>query len=293
MLLADMGAEVLRLDRATDVATGSNVAGFVSPYSVIDRGRRSVGIDLKHRARREVVLRLCEHADVLLEGFRPGVAERLGVGPDACRARNPRLVYARMTGWGQDGPLADDVGHDINYLSIAGVLWHIGPEGRRAGPADQPARRLRRRRLARRDGHPRRARRTGDVGRGQVVDAAMVDGSAQLMSIFFGLDAMGTVGATRGTNLLDGGAHFYNVYETADGEYVSIASYEPKFYANLLALIGPLGFDDVDPARQMDRAQWPALQARASPTLFRTRTSARVGRRSSPGTRCASRRCCR
>ena len=135
MLLADMGAEVLRLDRDTDVATGSSVAGFVSPYSVIDRGRRSVGIDLKHERGAEVVLRLCEQADVLLEGFRPGVAERLGVGPDVCRARNPRLVYARMTGWGQDGPLSGDVGHDVNYLSIAGVLWHIGPEGGAPVPA--------------------------------------------------------------------------------------------------------------------------------------------------------------
>ena len=130
MLLSDLGAEVLRVDRATDVATGASVAGGPSsPYSVIDRGRRSVGVDLKHPDGAEVVLRLCERADVLLEGFRPGVAERLGVGPDACRARNPRLVYARMTGWGQDGPLAGDVGHDINYLSIAGVLWHLGPEG--------------------------------------------------------------------------------------------------------------------------------------------------------------------
>ena len=134
MLLADMGADVLRLDRATDVATGSSVAGFVSPYSVIDRGRRSVGIDLKNERGAEVVLDLCERADVLLEGFRPGVAERLGVGPDACRTRNPRLVYARMTGWGQTGPLAADVGHDINYLSIAGVLWHIGPVGGAPGP---------------------------------------------------------------------------------------------------------------------------------------------------------------
>jgi alpha-methylacyl-CoA racemase len=272
MLLSDMGAEVLRLDRATDVATGSGVAGFVSPYSVIDRGRRSIGIDLKHEQGAEVVLRLCERADVLLEGFRPGVAERLGVGPDACRERNSRLVYARMTGWGQDGPLAADVGHDVNYLSIAGVLWHIGPEG---GPPVPPINLL------------------ADFGgggslvvmgilaalverassnTGQVVDAAMVDGSAQLMSIFFGLDALGTWGP-RGTNLLDGGAHFYNVYETADGEYVSIASYEPKFYANLLALIGPLGFDDVDPAAQMDRTQWPALKARIG-ALVGTRTSA-------------------
>ena len=187
------------------------------------------------------------------------MAERLGVGPDACRARNPRLVYARMTGWGQDGPLAGDVGHDVNYLSIAGVLWHIGPEG----GAPVPPINL----LADFGGGGSLVvmgilaalveRATS--GEGQVVDAAMVDGSAQLMSIFFGLDAMGGWGP-RGTNILDGGAHFYNVYETSDGEYVSIASYEPKFYANLLALIGPLGFDDVDPAGQMDRSQWPALR---------------------------------
>lgn len=272
MLLADMGAEVLRLDRATDVATGSSVAGFVSPYSVIDRGRRSIGVDLKNERGAEVVLRLCEQADVLLEGFRPGVAERLGVGPDACHARNPRLVYARMTGWGQHGPLAADVGHDVNYLSIAGVLWHIGPEG----GAPVPPINL----LADFGGGGSLVvmgilaalveRATSNTG--QVVDAAMVDGSAQLMSIFFGLDALGGWGP-RGTNLLDGGAHFYNVYETADGEYVSIASYEPKFYANLLALIGPLGFDDLDPAAQMDHAQWPALKHRMA-TLIRTRTSA-------------------
>jgi alpha-methylacyl-CoA racemase len=272
MLLSDMGAEVMRLDRASAVATGSGVAGFVSPYSVIDRGRRSIGIDLKHERGPEVLLRMCEHADVLLEGFRPGVAERLGVGPDACRARNPRLVYARMTGWGQDGPLAADVGHDVNYLSIACVLWHIGPE---AGAPVPPINLLA-------DfggggslvvqGILAALVERATSGLGQVVDAAMVDGSAQLMSIFFGLDAMGGWGP-RGTNLLDGGAHFYNVYETADREYVSIASYEPKFYANLLALIGPLGFDDVDPAAQMDRAQWPELKRRIA-ALIRTRTSA-------------------
>jgi alpha-methylacyl-CoA racemase len=272
MLLSDMGAEVLRLDRATDVATGSGVAGFVSPYSVIDRGRRSIGIDLKHEQGPAVVLRLAERADVLLEGFRPGVAERLGVGPDACCARNPRLVYARMTGWGQQGPLASDVGHDVNYLSIAGVLWHIGPEG----GAPVPPINL----LADFGGGGSLVVQgilaalveRATSGLGQVIDAAMVDGSAQLMSIFFGLDAMGGWGP-RGTNLLDGGAHFYNVYETADGEYVSIASYEPKFYANLLALLGPLGFDDVDPAAQMDRTQWPVLKARIA-ALIRTRTSA-------------------
>jgi alpha-methylacyl-CoA racemase len=262
-----MGADVLRLDRASDVALGTNVAGFVSPFSVIDRGRRSAGIDLKHPDAAEVVLRCAEPADVLLEGFRPGVAERLGIGPEACRARNDRLVYARMTGWGQDGPLAGDVGHDINYLSLAGVLWHLGPEG----GAPVPPINL----LADFGGGASLVvmgilaalveRATS--GRGQVVDAAMVDGSAQLMSIFFGIDAMGGWG-DRGTNLLDGGAHFYNVYETADGAYVSIAAYEPKFYANFLRL---LALDDLDPAQQMDRAQWPALKRRFA-ALFATKT---------------------
>jgi len=271
MLLSDLGAEVLRVDRASDVATGRTVAGgTASPISVIDRGRRSVGVDLKHPDGPAVVLRLCERADVLLEGFRPGVAERLGVGPEACRTRNPALVYARMTGWGQDGPLAPDVGHDVNYLSIAGVLWHLGPEGH----APVPPINL----LADFGGGGSLVVmgilaalvERGRSGEGQVVDAAMVDGSAQLMSIFFGIDSIGGWGP-RGTNLLDGGAHFYNVYETADGGFVSVAAYEPKFYANFLALIGPLGFADLEPRRQMDAAQWPALKQRLV-ALFRTKT---------------------
>jgi alpha-methylacyl-CoA racemase len=270
MLLSDLRADVLRADRASDVAAGSSVAGFVSPFSVVDRGRRSFGVDLKHPRGAEVVLRLCEHADVLIEGFRPGVAERLGVGPDACRARNGRLVYARMTGWGQDGPLAGDVGHDINYLSPAGVHAHIGSEG---GPPVPPINLLA-------DfggggslvvmGILAALVERSVSGEGQVVDAAMVDGSAQLMSIFFGLDAMGGWGP-RGTNLLDGGAPFYNVYETRDREWVSIASYEPKFYANLLALLAPFGFDDLDPAAQMDKAGWPDLKRRLA-ALFRQQT---------------------
>jgi alpha-methylacyl-CoA racemase len=239
---------------------------------VIDRGRRSAGIDLKHEQGAEIVLRLCEQADVLLEGFRPGVAERLGVGPDACRARNPRLVYARMTGWGQDGPLAGDVGHDVNYLSIAGVLWHIGPEGHAPVPPINLLADFGGGGSLVVQGILAALVERATSGEGQVVDAAMVDGSAQLMSIFFGLDALGTWGP-RGTNLLDGGAHFYNVYECADGEYVSLASYEPKFYANLLACIAPLGFDDLEPAGQMDKAQWPALKERFA-ALFRTRSSA-------------------
>ncbi|MFN8037381.1 MAG: CaiB/BaiF CoA-transferase family protein [Acidimicrobiia bacterium] len=269
MVLSDLGADVLRLDRASDVAIGSNVAGFVSPYSVLDRGRRSAGIDLKHPDAAGLVLDLCERADVLLEGFRPGVAERLGVGPQPCRGRNPRLVYGRMTGWGQSGPLAPDVGHDLNYIALAGVLAHIGTAG---GPPVFPINLI------------------GDFGggglllafgvlaallerersgTGQVVDAAMVDGAASLMSIFVGLDALGAWGP-RGTNILDGGAHFYNVYETSDHEWVSVAAYEPKFYAELLRV---LGLDDVDPAGQMDREQWPTLRERLA-AIFGSRTRA-------------------
>lgn len=271
MLLSDLGAEVLRVDRAADVATGRSVAGgSAAAFSVIDRGRRSIGVDLKHPGGADVVLRLCERADVLLEGFRPGVAERLGVGPDVCQARNPALVYARMTGWGQTGPLSGDVGHDVNYLSVAGVLWHLGPEGH----APVPPINL----LADFGGGGSLVVmgilaalvERGVSGTGQVVDAAMIDGSAQLMSIFWGIDAIGGWGP-RGTNLLDGGAHFYNVYETSDGGYVSLAAYEPKFYANFLRLVGPLGFADLDPAAQMDTAQWPALKTRLA-ALFATKT---------------------
>jgi alpha-methylacyl-CoA racemase len=269
MALADLGADVLRLDRASAVAAGAGTMP-ASPYASLDRNRRSAGIDLKHPEGAATVLRLCETADVLMEGFRPGVAERLGVGPDECRARNPRLIYGRMTGWGQDGPLAHDVGHDINYISLAGVLAHIGPTG---GPPVPPINLI------------------GDFGggglllafgvlaallerarsgEGQVVDAAMVDGSAMLMSVFVGLSAMGFWSDERGTNLLDGGAHFYGVYETSDGGWVSIASYEPQFYAELCRLLAPLGIE-LDPAAQMDQAAWPGLKARMA-ELFKTRT---------------------
>ena len=269
MALGDLGAEVLRLDRATSVASGVGIIP-PSPYASLDRNRRSIGVDLKHPDGVATVLRLCEQADVLIEGFRPGVAERLGVGPDVCTDRNPRLVYGRMTGWGQDGPLAHDVGHDINYIALAGVLAHIGPTG---GPPVPPINLI------------------GDFGggglllaygvlaaiveratsgKGQVVDAAMVDGSAMLMSLFFGLSATGFWSDERGTNLLDGGAHFYGVYECSDGEYISIASYEPQFYAALCELLVPLGIP-LDPATQMDQSAWPRLTAQMG-GLFRTRT---------------------
>lgn len=266
MVLSDLGAEILRIDRASAVRTEESFAG--SPYAVLDRGRRSVGVDLKHPDGVDTLLRLVETADVLVEGFRPGVAERLGIGPDACRARNPRLVYGRMTGWGQSGPLADDPGHDLNYLALAGVLYHLGPAG---GPPSAPIN------LLADFGGGGMLLVSGVLaalveratsGEGQVVDAAMVDGAALLMSVFWGLDATGYWKPERGTNLLDGGAPFYSVYETADGQWVSVAAYESKFYAELLAV---LGLDDVDPAEQMDEQRWPELKRRLA-AIFRTKT---------------------
>jgi alpha-methylacyl-CoA racemase len=274
-IFADLGAEVLRLDRKVHVETGSGIQGPYGPMSVLDRGRRSAGIDLKHPGATEVVGRLAERADVLIEGFRPGVAERLGVGPDVMLARNARLVYGRMTGWGQDGPLAHDVGHDINYIALAGVLAHIGHEG---GPPVPPLN------LIGDFGGGSMLLAVGVLaalversvsGRGQVVDAAMVDGSAQLMSIFIAIDSAGVWGP-RGTNLLDGGAHFYNVYRCADDEYVSLAAFEPQFYANFVARIATLDVHglratDLPLDQQMDKAQWPTQRARLART-FATRT---------------------
>jgi alpha-methylacyl-CoA racemase len=269
MALGDLGAEVLRLDRATSVASGAGTMP-ASPYASLDRNRRSAGVDLKHPDGVATVLRLCEQADVLIEGFRPGVAERLGVGPDDCRARNARLVYGRMTGWGQDGPLAHDVGHDINYISLAGVLAHIGPTG---GPPVPPINLIGDfggGGLLLAFGILAALVERGISGEGQVVDAAMVDGAAMQMSVFVGLSAMGFWNDERGTNLLDGGAHFYGAYETSDGAYVSIASYEPQFYAELARLLAPLGIE-LDPATQMDTSAWPGLKVRMA-ELFRTRT---------------------
>jgi alpha-methylacyl-CoA racemase len=277
MILADLGAEVLRLERKAHVDSGSGLQGPYTPFSLLDRGRRSAGIDLKHPRAAELVARLAGRADVLVEGFRPGVAERLGVGPDVLCARNPRLVYGRMTGWGQDGPLAGDVGHDINYIALAGVLAHVGAPG---GPPVPPLNLI------------------GDFGggsmllvigvlaalverslsgRGQVVDAAMVDGSAMLMSIFHVFDQLGGgMWGPRGTNLLDGGAHFYGVYECADGEHVSVAAIEPQFYAAFVRLVASLAIDglgagDLHPDQQMDRARWPILRQRLA-AMFRTRS---------------------
>ncbi len=269
MALGDLGAEVLRCDRATSVAKGEGTIP-ASPFASIDRNRRSIGVDLKHPEGVATVLRLCETADVLIEGFRPGVAERLGVGPDVCHVRNPRLVYGRMTGWGQEGPLARDVGHDINYISLAGILAHIGTAG---GPPVPPINLIGDfggGGLLLAFGVLAALVERGISGEGQVVDAAMVDGAAMQMSIFYGMSAMGIWSDERGTNLLDGGAHFYGAYECADGTYFSIASFEPQFYAVLCDLLVPLGIP-LDPTTQMDRSAWPGLKEQMA-ALFRSRS---------------------
>ena len=266
MMLADMGAEVVRVDRVQAVRDGAT-----GPHwDVMLRGRHNIALDLKHPDGVETLLSLVERADAVIEGFRPGVMERLGVGPEVCLARNPKLVFGRMTGWGQEGPYANSAGHDINYIALAGALAHFG----RAGEPPTPPLNM-----------------VGDFGgggmllaygvvcalleaqrsgEGQVVDAAMVDGSAVLMSMFWAFKNVGMFDEhARGTNLLDTGAHFYDVFECADGEWVSIGSIEPQFYTLLLEKTGLSG--DAELANQMDRAQWPQLKQKLA-EVFITKT---------------------
>ncbi len=267
MLLADMGAEVIRVERA---AAARGPAPETPHVDVTLRGRRNLAVDLKHADGVGVLLDLVEGADALIEGFRPGVMERLGAGPDECLARNPKLVYGRMTGWGQDGPWAHAAGHDINYIALAGALAHF----RRAGQPPTPPLNM-----------------VGDYGggamflafgvvcalleaqrsgRGQVVDAAMVDGAALLMTMFWTLRAIGVFDEhDPGTNMLDSGAPWYDAYECGDGTFISIGSIEPQFYAELLQRLGLDG--DESFAVQMDRAQWPALKVRFA-ALFKSKT---------------------
>jgi alpha-methylacyl-CoA racemase len=269
MMLADMGAEVIRVERAQ--AVRSPLPDEPS-FDVLQRGRRNIALDLKHPDAVDTFLDLVERADALLEGFRPGVMERLGLGPTECHERNPKLVYGRMTGWGQDGPYGPTAGHDINYISLAGALAHYGRAG---GPPTPPLNMV------------------GDFGgggmflaygvvcalleaqrsgQGQVVDTAMVDGTAVLMSMFWAMRSVGLFDENaRGTNLLDTGAHFYDVYETADHEYVSFGSIEPQFYAEFLRLTGLQ--DDAEFARQHDKANWPHMKERMA-ELVRTKTRA-------------------
>ena len=247
MLLADMGADVVRIDRA-----GSGRA----PIDPLLRGRRSIAVDLKNPKGIETVLRLVAGADALIEGFRPGVMERLGLGPDVCLARNPKLVFGRMTGWGQDGPMAQAAGHDINYIALAGALEGIGRKGEPPLPPLNLVGDFGGGGMLLAFGVLAGLLETKSSGKGQVVDAAMVDGAALLMSMFWGMKAMGIWSEERGTNLLDTGAHFYEVYECADGKYVSLGSIEPQFYAELVKLGGL----DAEKFPQLDRARWPELK---------------------------------
>ncbi len=263
MLLSDMGAEVIRVDRAQAVR---GPAPDTAHYDVMLRNRRNVALDLKHPDGVATLLDLVEGADAIIEGFRPGVMERLGVGPDVCLARNPKLVFGRMTGWGQDGPYSQAAGHDINYISLAGALAHF----RRAGEAPVPPLNM-----------------VGDFGgggmflaygvvcalleaqrsgKGQVVDTAMVDGAAVLMSMFWAFRTIGMFDEhAPGTNLLDTGAHFYDVFECSDGKYISLGSIEPQFYAELMRITGLEG--DPEFAQQMDQALWPQLKERLRSTV--------------------------
>ncbi len=259
MMLADMGAEIIRVDRSAAVGSGARSA------DVLARGRKSIAVDLKNPQGVETVLKLVETADVLLEGFRPGVTERLGLGPDVCLERNPKLVYGRMTGWGQTGTMAHAAGHDINYISLSGVLHAIGEPGSRPTPPLNLVGDFGGGGMLLAFGIVAALYERGVSGKGQVIDAAMTDGSALLMNSIFGLMGQGVWNQNRGSNLLDGGAHFYGTYETKDGRFVSIGSIEPQFYALLLE---KTGLDqDPDLAKQMSRDDWPKLREKLAAVL--------------------------
>jgi len=264
MMLADMGADVIRVDRAQAV-TGA----FDAPNKeVLNRGRRSVGIDLKSTDGVETLMRLVEQADALIEGFRPGVAERLGIGPDDCHARNPKLVYGRMTGWGQEGPYSQAAGHDINYIALGGALAHFGREGAKPTPPINLVGDFGGGGMLLAFGVACGIVEARASGKGQVIDAAMVDGTAILMTMMWGLRAIGFWEEERGVNVLDTGAPFYDTYETADGKFVSLGSLEPQFYAEMLER---LEIDDAELPAQMDRSGWPKLRERLT-ELFKSKT---------------------
>jgi alpha-methylacyl-CoA racemase len=268
MVLADLGADVIRVDRADNVPPAAPPPGSAR-FSVLNRGRPNVAVDLKKPEGVELVMKLVEGADVLLEGFRPGVVERLGLGPEVCLKRNPRLIFGRMTGWGQEGPLAQAAGHDINYIAITGALHAIGRKGERPVPPLN---------LVGDFGGGGLMLALGIVcalverqrsGRGQVVDAAMVDGAAYLMTMFYGMLASGGFKDERGVNRFDGAAPNYDTYECSDGKFVAVGALEPQFYAELLARIG-LDKEQL-PANNNDPQNWTALKDRLC-SLFKTKT---------------------
>ncbi len=264
MLLADMGAEVLRIDRVEPADLGVKKP---LKYNLLMRNRKSIALDLKDPASVELVLKLVSEADALLEGFRPGVTERLGLGPDACLARNPKLVYGRITGWGQTGPLAPVAGHDVNYISLTGALHAIGGKGQPptiplALLGDMPGG------LYMALGMLAAIIEAAKSGKGQVVDSAISDTTAHLATPFFGNWQGGIWNLERGTNVLDSGAHFYNCYACADGKWISVGPIEARFYAQLLVLL------DIDPATlgaQNDAATWEQSRA-VFERIFRTKT---------------------
>jgi alpha-methylacyl-CoA racemase len=265
MLLGDLGADVIRIDRLEPSGLGIPIE---RRFEVTSRGRRSIALDLKRPEAREAVLRLVKDADVLIEGFRPGVAERLGLGPDVCRERNPGLIYGRITGFGQDGPLAMAAGHDLNYIALTGALHAIGPSGgsplpplNLVGDYGGGALYLALGVLAALVERQR-------SGEGQVVDAAMVEGAASLMTVFYAMRAAGIWKDERGENVLDGGAPYYAVYETSDGRYISIAAIENKFFADLARRIG---LDSSFVEGQNDRLLWPQMR-RKLVDIFRTKS---------------------
>ena len=267
MMLSDMGAEVIRVERAQAVR---GPAPDGPGWDVLQRGRRNLALDLKHPDGVAALLSLVERADALIEGFRPGVMERMGVGPDVCLGRNPKLVFGRMTGWGQEGPYASSAGHDINYISLAGALAHFGRQGEPPTPPLNMVGDFGGGGMLLAYGVVCALLEAARSGEGQVVDAAMVDGTAVMMSMFWGMRQAGFFDETRrGENLLDTGAHFYDVYRCADGHYISVGSIEPQFYAELLRLTGLS--DDPEFALQMDRNLWPVLKGRLE-KLFHTKT---------------------
>ncbi len=259
MILADLGADVLRVDRAERCGPRAQ-----APLDPLSRGRCSIGLNLKDPAAIDLLLRLTVEADVLVEGFRPGVAERLGFGPQACAERNPRLIFGRMTGWGQDGPLALTAGHDIDYIAISGALGMVGRAGQPPVPPVNLLGDFGGGGMLLALGILAALVERASSGLGQVVDAAMVDGSALLTSFVYGLRAAGSWHDARGVNLLDSGAPFYDTYATADGEYMAVGALEPQFYAALLA---GLGLTDAGLPGQHDRDGWPELRRRFAATF--------------------------
>lgn len=259
MMLADMGAEVIRIDRAAG-------ASALVMKDVSWRGKKSVVINLKDPAGVETLLRMVENADVLIDPFRPGVCEKLGFGPDVCLARNPKLVFARMTGWGQDGPLAHSAGHDINYISITGALYAMGRKGQKPVPPLNLVGDMGGGGMLLVNGVLAALLECANSGKGQVIDVAMVDGAAQLMWMFYSFQAFGMWDATqRESNMLDGGAHYYDTYECADGQYISLGSIEPQFYALLKKLAG---LSEADFGDQNDQSLWPEMKAKLAAVML-------------------------